>query len=305
MTKRYDGHFAACVLALSLAASPAAALSLSPSCAVPDPIVALDGRLDEALAQASGDGELTILTIGSSSTEGVGASAPDMSYPARLEVELERRLPELEIDVVNKGIGGEVVEKTAQRLRTEVEALDPDLVIWQLGTNDALRNVGASEFERIVNEGLSWLAERDTDVVLMDPQLFPRIAESDAYKAFVDRVSAMAGHAGVPLVRRFAAMTHWAALPEAVRRPMLSADAFHMNDQGYSCLAEMLAEGLTRRIAGTATGGKVLASETKAPAPAKAGLAETAPAPATADSLGLAKTEAPIKAPGLQTSSAR
>ncbi len=287
MTSAFDGRFAACALALGLVATPAAALPFSPSCAVPDPIVALDGRLDEALSNASADGALTILTIGSSSTEGVGATRPDASYPARLEVELEKRLPDVAIEVINKGKGGEIVATTAARLKTEVAALDPDLVIWQLGTNDAVRGVGASEFERIVNDGLAWLAERDTDVILMDPQLFPRIAENEAYKAFVDRLSVMAGHAGVPLMRRFAAMTHWAGLPENVRKPMLSADAFHMNDQGYACLAEVLAEGLSRRIV-SGPGAKVIASETKAPAPAKAMAAPLE-----------------VKVPVLQTSSAR
>jgi lysophospholipase L1-like esterase len=268
MTSRFDIRLVAGILSLGLIAGPAAALPLSPSCATPDPVVALNGSLDEALAHASVDGKLTILTIGSSSTEGIGATTPSASYPARLEVELERRLPELAVEVINKGKGGEVVATTAQRLKTEVQAVDPDLVIWQLGTNDAVRGVGSSEFEAIVNDGLAFLAQHDTDVILMDPQLFPRIAEDQAYKGFVDRISIMAGHAGVPLVRRFEAMTHWAKLPEGVRQVMLSGDSFHMNDQGYACLAEMMAEGLSRRIA-AAPGGKVLASETKAPAPGK------------------------------------
>ncbi|GGE27538.1 hypothetical protein GCM10007276_00870 [Agaricicola taiwanensis] len=274
MTSRFDARLLAGILSLGLAASPAMAMPFSPSCSLPDPVVALNGHLDEALAQASIDGKLTILTIGSSSTEGVGATSASASYPARLEIELEKRLPDLAVDVVNKGRGGEVVATTAKRLKTEVEALDPDLVIWQLGTNDAIRGVASSEFEAVVSDGLAWLDQHDTDVILMDPQLFPRIAEDQAYKAFVDRIASMAGHAGIPLVRRFQAMTYWSQLPEDVRRTMLAADSFHMNDQGYACLAEMMAEGLSRRIA-AAPGGKVLAVETKAPPPARAVAVET------------------------------
>lgn len=269
MTSRFDAGFIAGILALGLIASPALALPFSPGCSTPDPLVALNGKLDDALASAGADGKLTILTIGSSSTEGIGATGVTASYPARLEIELERRLPELAVEVVNKGKGGEIVATTAARMKDEVTKLNPDLVIWQLGTNDAVRGVNAAEFEAIVNDGLAFLARHDTDVILMDPQLFPRIAENQAYRAFVDRISAMAGHANIPLVRRFDAMSYWAKLPEDVRQNMLSGDSFHMNDQGYACLAEMMAEGLSRRIA-AAPGGKVLAVETKAPAPAKA-----------------------------------
>lgn len=244
---------AARLAALSLVAvmafsAPAHAGDFSPACAVPDPLLSFEGRLESTLARAQAARRITILAIGSSSTEGIGASTRDASYPARLARELKRRLPQVDVTVLNKGIGGETVPETATRLRAEVEAGNPDLVIWQLGTNDALRQVGLERFETIVREGLDWLAARKVDVMLMDPQLFPKVAKNEAYHAFVDRISVMAGHAGVPLLRRFEAMRHWESLPEDVRKPMLAADNFHMNDQGYACLAEVLAEGLSRRL---------------------------------------------------------
>ena len=264
-------RMAAGLAAALLAATPAAA-DFSPSCALPDAMVALNGDLGRTMERFASGRTVTILAIGSSSTEGVGATAPDRSYPVRLDVELDERLPGARIDVVNAGRGGEVASTTVQRMREEVERRDPDLVIWQLGTNDALRGVGREAFDALVADGLAWLDARGTDVVLVDPQLFPRIEGDEGYSGFVRHISTLAGKAGVPVVRRFDAMRHWGGLPEAARRPMLAADAFHMNDQGYACLAEMLAEGLARRLAGTAA-----IIEAAAPAGAAVVQASTAP----------------------------
>jgi len=46
---------------------------------------------------------LVIVAIGSSSTQGVGASDQTHTYPALLAQELQRRWPRLSITVVNKG----------------------------------------------------------------------------------------------------------------------------------------------------------------------------------------------------------
>ncbi len=38
-----------------------------------------------------------------------------------------------------RGINGEIAEDAADRLKMAVADIKPDLVIWQVGTNDALR----------------------------------------------------------------------------------------------------------------------------------------------------------------------
>jgi acyl-CoA thioesterase-1 len=57
-----------------------------------------------------------IVAIGSSSTQGVGASRPDRSYPARLAIELRQRHG-IATRVINKGIGGESTAETLRRSR--------------------------------------------------------------------------------------------------------------------------------------------------------------------------------------------
>jgi hypothetical protein len=73
---------------------------------------------------------LTVVAIGSSSTEGIGASSPDRTYPAQLERLLRERFPRATIKVVNRGVGGETVAANLARLRPDAIDLRPDLAIW-------------------------------------------------------------------------------------------------------------------------------------------------------------------------------
>lgn len=142
----------------------------------------------------------------------------------------------------NAGRGGERAAETLRRLKREVADRDPHLVVWQVGTNDALSDVDAREFAATLEDGVAWLRRRGVDVVLVDPQYFAGVPHEGVYAAFVAAVGDVAARTGTPLLRRYAIMRAWAeAAPD---RPMLAADGFHMNDAGYACLAELLADGI-------------------------------------------------------------
>jgi hypothetical protein len=49
---------------------------------------------------------ITIVAVGSSSTEGAGASSKTANYPTRLEAKLRKRFPGHPITVLSRGIGG-------------------------------------------------------------------------------------------------------------------------------------------------------------------------------------------------------
>src|ERR1700747_1322935 len=80
-------------LAIALAASsPAfaddAAAPIPPNCAAPLALSAIEAGLDRTSSRILSGQPLTIVAMGSSSTLGVGASTPALSYPSRLETEL-------------------------------------------------------------------------------------------------------------------------------------------------------------------------------------------------------------------------
>src|SRR5262245_50452988 len=98
-----------------------------------------------------------ILAIGSSSTAGIGASSPSRTYVARLETDLEVALTGMDFEVIGHGLSGEVAQGAADRMKREVEEAQPDLVIWQLGTNDALRHVDIESFKKCLKNTLALL----------------------------------------------------------------------------------------------------------------------------------------------------
>src|SRR5262245_2536162 len=125
------------VLVLGVVA-PATAVHPALRCSVPAEVTRFKVTLhNTARAIARGDA-LAIVAIGSSSTQGVGASDPAHTYPALLAEELQRRWPRLTVTVMNKGIGGEMAEQMLARFTRDVLPYHPQLVIWQTGSNHTL-----------------------------------------------------------------------------------------------------------------------------------------------------------------------
>jgi acyl-CoA thioesterase-1 len=193
-------------------------------------------RLGRALRET---GTAKVLAIGSSSTAGVGASSPSRTYTARLEVDLETALNGTDFDIIGHGLSGEVAQGAADRMKREVEEVKPELVIWQVGTNDALRHVAIDSFKNCLKKTLAWLKEQQIDVILINPQYGDQLIKDSYYEDVVNAVADIAREADVLLVDRFQSMRKLQR--ERGDRFYLSTDNLHMNDEGYRCLAEQLA----------------------------------------------------------------
>ena len=138
---------------------------------------------------------LDILAIGSSSTEGIGASSPTNAYPARLEDELSKQYG-VDVDVKNAGIGGELAVKTLQRLKSALKSGWAQLVIWQVGANDAIVGVNEALFRATVESGVAAARAAGVPLVLIDPQFTltsPDAARYERYVAIVDEVAPRTG----------------------------------------------------------------------------------------------------------------
>ncbi|MCP1549209.1 MULTISPECIES: SGNH/GDSL hydrolase family protein [Methylorubrum] len=185
-------------------------------------------------------GPLSIVAFGSSSTEGIGASTPAAAYPARLEAGLRRALPHLgsKITVANRGIGGEAVDEMLARLDRDVIAPRPDLVIWQTGSNDALRGVSLDHFREATEAALERIRAAGIDVVLMEPQWCPALDATPGADRFRDAVRTLGAELGVPVIRRSDLMRDWIGQGRLTRTELFASDGLHMADGGYALLAE-------------------------------------------------------------------
>jgi len=210
-----------------------------PASARPTPPLVLTAAAAE---RVKADAPLRILAIGSSSTAGVGASRPDHAYPARLAHLLDQALGEGRVQMTNAGVSGESSPATLNRLLAILAGPErPDLVIWQVGTNDAIFGNTPERLGAGVAQGVEAAAAAQVALILMDQQYFPTILDKAAYERFVAAVDAAASAHGTPLLHRYAMMKQWSVDDPQGFRGLFWWDRFHMNDKGYACLAELLA----------------------------------------------------------------
>jgi lysophospholipase L1-like esterase len=223
----------------SLAKSPPA---YSRECRITAP--AHEGRTAlRAMRRALKEGRVVrVLAIGSSSTSGVGASSPFATYPVRLENDLEVQFKGVDIDVISRGVPGEAGMGACSRMKREVAEAKPDLVVWQIGTNDAVGRADIDELKVNLARTLQWLARNHIDVVLIDPQFTSRLAADDHYTHVVRAIEEVAKQERVLLVHRFSAMADLAK--QKGEGALLAGDRFHLNDLGYRCMAEYAARAI-------------------------------------------------------------
>jgi lysophospholipase L1-like esterase len=187
---------------------------------------------------------ITIVALGSSSTEGIGASRPENNYPSRLRADLAERLSGIDVRILNRGVGGESVGAMAARLERDAIALHSDLVIWQVGTNDVLRDEDPAVDAAIIRDGIRRLKSAGIDVILMDPQYAPAVLAHDGYRDMLHAIAAAGFATGVPVFHRFEIMRSWNESGVLPMQAALSDDSLHMSDLGYRCLARVLADDI-------------------------------------------------------------
>jgi acyl-CoA thioesterase I len=238
----------AMVLVSSSPAFPEATATLgAPNCAAPPALSAIEAALDRTSSRILSGKSVTIVAMGSSSTLGVGASTPALSYPSRLEQELRQRFPGVEIRVVNHGVGGQDVPEELTRLGRDVLAERPDLVVWQVGTNAVLRRDDLSADEQLISRGVVAMKEKGIDIVLMDLQYAPRVLARPASAEMERLITDLARRSQVGFFRRFEIMKEWDHTQQLAPASSIGPDGLHMTDAGYACLANQLAEALASR----------------------------------------------------------
>ena len=204
---------------------------LSVECTVPDGQLFALAPLRTVKAALNEKRPVRVLTLGSPAMSALGTDTA--SYLAWLEHELERLLPGSDFVLERRVTSGEDLEDASDRIKGVVAEVEPDLVIWKVGTPAMLARIDPEEFARSLDETVKWLKEHDIDVVLVDPQYTARLADDPSYKQVVASVAAVARANAVPLVFRSKAVRY---LTE--QRSNAGQNPFQLNELGSRCMAE-------------------------------------------------------------------
>jgi acyl-CoA thioesterase-1 len=239
-------------LALLLAAAPAARAAAA--CPSSPATAAL--AMPHLLSALRHGMEGVIVAFGSSSTQGAMASDLAHSYPAVLQQTLSSALADGHVAVINRGVGGQDAAEELSRLDADVLAIRPQLVIWQVGANGALRNADPAAFRAMVTTGVRRMQAAGADVILMDNQQSPALLAKAAEPVFDQTLAQVAEATGASLFSRRALMLGWHR-DGASLADFIAKDGLHHNDHGYFCVAQSLANSI---LAGLAPGQPVTAS---------------------------------------------
>jgi acyl-CoA thioesterase-1 len=224
---------------------PAAFSAARLDCTAPDEITRFKAKLPNTARAIRHGKSLTIVAIGSSSTEGVGATDRDRSYPMQLARALTRQWPNLDVTVINKGVGGEDAQAMLTRFETDVLPYQPQLVVWQVGSNYALRSDDHAAYAAILKKGVNRLKSVRTDIILMDLQYAPMVLNKPAHRRVVDTMRGLANDLSVAVFRRFDIMRYWVSSGKYRMEDVINRDRLHMNDTSYACIGRLLADSVT------------------------------------------------------------
>ena len=242
-SRRVRPLMAAALFAGSLSGT-AAAQTATPRCNNSLDLIRLASPLTRVSQRLATRDAITIVAIGSSSTAGAGASAPDKSYPSQLQAELKVHFRGHPVTMINRGVNGEEIAEMLKRFDSEVLPAKPDLVLWQLGTNSVIRDHKASEHDSLIRAGLRKLRGIGADVVLVDPQYVPRVIAKPEAEPMVNFLAAVAKRENVDLFRRYETMKQWYQADHLAFDTFVSPDGLHLNDWGYACMAKGLGDAI-------------------------------------------------------------
>ena len=182
---------------------------------------------------------LTIVAeLGSSSTTGFGAFGKGTAFPAVMEQELVRLQPGAQINVINSGRAMDDLADNIARLDSDVLHYRPDLVIWQIGTNDVLWRGIASNSQEMLADSIGRMKAARADVILLDLQYAPWVLLSPRHYEMETIIADVARQQNVGLFPRFFLMKQ--AIDAGVTG-LVSWDGLHNSARGYACVGIALA----------------------------------------------------------------
>ena len=217
------------------------------ACGAPDELLDPGAPLP-ATARAVSAGALRMLIVGSASVLGPGTSGPAAAWPARLEALLAAHYPGLTIETVVRGAPGLTAADSIALVRDELRRAPAQLVLWQTGAVEAVRNLDLDELAATLDMGLKRINLAGADAVLIDPQFSRTLRANANVEPYREAMMLAAAAHNAPVVRRYDLMHAWAEadkvdLERAPRSGRVAA-ADRLND----CLAQAIAALLIRGI---------------------------------------------------------
>ena len=172
--------------------------------------------------------QTTVLILGDSLTQGVGASSAQTNYPALLKQKTRW-------NIINGGVSGNTSAQALARLPELLQQHQPKLVIISIGGNDFLQRLSNSDTQANIAQSIALSQQSGAQVLLVAvPEL---------------TLAAAVGHPNDHAMYAQLAQSHQVHLLEDAWSDVLAdetlrSDAVHANDAGYQTFTKLLTKRL-------------------------------------------------------------
>lgn len=218
-------------------------LSPAETCLAANSNISIGVRLLRTETQLKSGGRLKVVAIGSSSTVGLWVLSSAATYPSVMRQELIRLMPNAQIELINSGRIGDTIPDNIARIERDVLFHRPDLVIWQLGTNDIAWGGQTSGLDELMIQGVRTLRSRGSDIILMDQQYAPRVLSSSHYSEMQAIIADVARREHIGLFSRFDLMRN-SVRAGLSASALVSWDGLHNSIEGYDCIGRAIARAI-------------------------------------------------------------
>jgi lysophospholipase L1-like esterase len=213
--------------------------SPSDACLVFKQGLSLGAPLARIKAKLQGGKTITIVALGSSSTTGFGMLRSGGAFPDIMKQELLRLRPAAQIELINSGRIMDNIPGNVARLDSDVLRHKPDLVVWQLGSNDAVWRGIADDSKDMLTDAIKRLKAANADIVLVDLQYAPLVLLTSRHARMEKLIADVAREQSVGHFPRFLLMKR--AIDGGVKG-LVWWDGLHNSAEGHKCIGIALAQ---------------------------------------------------------------
>ncbi len=187
-----------------------------------------DDKKEVNLKQNNPGAKYTIVAFGDSLTAGYGLPLSE-SYPYQLEERLKAE--GIDVKVINAGVSGETTKGNNERA-TFIKEQNPDMIIWGIGGNDALRALPVTEMKNNMESTIKILQSAESKPTILMLEMQSPLNAGFQYKKEFDAVyEDLSEKYNLPLVPFLVASVF-------LDGDLMLADRIHPNKEGYAKLIE-------------------------------------------------------------------
>lgn len=237
-------------------------------CQAPDETAGVAASMPKVLAVLRPGAALDILAIGSATMFGPEASlAPGTitsqslgdsgkfssqpkfftgspskhAFPLQMAEALQSSISGLEVKITVRGGRNLLATDMLDVMRMELATHHYDLVVWQTGTVEAVRNVSPSDFDQTLSDGAEAVMAAGANLVLVDPQYSRFLQTSSNLEPYEQGLQQAAAMPGVVLFRRYDLMRNWANEGQIDLERTPRSDRQKVIETLHACLGKHLA----------------------------------------------------------------